>query len=450
MWIRTYHRAVYWLTVASFLIAVTAHAAKVTGTVTNGTNNKPSAGDSVVLVDVQAGMSEAASTTTNAKGQYALDSPGMGAYLIRVTHQGGTYFIAAPQGDAPGNVTVYDVAAKVDGVAIDADMLLVEAAGDMLRIHERYMVRNTSLPPRAQFSNNTFEIALPDGAQLDGAAATRPGGMATITRLAPIGQAGHYSFNIPIQPDQGEKETLFEVQYHLPYNGKYTLTPHLLMPADNFVVYVPSGMTFAGASGTAFQQTQEDPRVQTFVTKGVHPGQEIGFTISGEGQMPANAQGGGGMQAGADGAMSNRPGGGLGTPIDTPDPLSKYKWWILSVMTLILVAGAAYLLRNRGIAAHAGEGVQLHEAPIESRPARLFSRPAVADVPATAVNTGGKAALLSIIKDELFAIESEKLSGELSEKEYTEVKAGLQAVLKRAIKVQGKDMVSSANSPKSL
>ena len=47
---------------------------------------------------------------------------------------------------------------------------------------------------------------------------------------------------------------------------------------------------------------------------------------------------------------------------------------------------------------------------------------------------GGKAALMGILKDELFAIESERLSGTLSAEEYVEVKAGLEAVLKRALK----------------
>jgi hypothetical protein len=236
--------------VAVFLVLASAtYGATVTGTVTNKTFNKPSAGDTVALIDVGAGMSEAASATTNASGQYSIEAPGMGPYLIRVNHQGGTYFIAAPQGGGSGDVTVYDVAAKLDGVSIDANMFLVEAAGNMLRIHERYLVRNTSLPPRAQFSDNTFEIAIPQGAEIDSASATRPGGLATITRLVPLGRKGHYTFNIPIQPNQGEKETLFEVQYHLPYSGKYTLTPQPQIAADNVVVYLPQGIDFKGSKG---------------------------------------------------------------------------------------------------------------------------------------------------------------------------------------------------------
>ena len=113
---------------ACLMTAVFSHAATVTGTVSNKTTGKPSAGDSVALIDVGAGMSEVTTATTDGKGHYSLQSPGTGAYLVRVSHEGANYFIAAPQGDVPGDVTVYDVAAKVDGVSIDADMLLVEGA----------------------------------------------------------------------------------------------------------------------------------------------------------------------------------------------------------------------------------------------------------------------------------------------------------------------------------
>jgi len=420
-----------------------AHAATITGTVTNKTNGKPSAGDTVVLVDVQAGMAEAASTTTDAHGHYALESPGAGAYLIRVNHQGGTYFIAAPQGGSPGDIAVYDVAAKVDGIGIDADMILPEAAGGMVRVQERFLVRNTSLPPRAQFSSNTFEFVLPMDAVLDGASATRPGGLPTNTRPVPLGQKGHYTINIPIQPDLGEKETLFEVQYHLSYNGKITFAPLPQLPADNLVVYVPKGMTFTPGSGPSFQNVQEDPRVQTFVTKNVHPGEAVQFTISGEGQMPRETQGAAtGMPAtdgmgaaglGDNGNASNRPGGGIGNPIDTPDPLTKYKWWILGGLALLLTVGAAFLLRRQG-ASTVGVRTTAEDEALEVRPQFVSPHPVAPAVSHPVLPASGNAALLNILKDELFAIEREKLSGAISPSEYAEVKAGLEAVLKRALK----------------
>jgi hypothetical protein len=407
-----------------------AQAASITGTVTNKTNGKPSPGDNVVLVDVQAGMSDAASTTTDRNGHYSLASPGGGAYLIRVNHQGGTYFIAAPQGGAPGDVSVYDVAAKIDGIGIDADMILAEAAGGMLRIQERYLVRNTSLPPKAQFSSNTFEFVLPSGAILDGASATRPGGLPTNTRPIPLGQNRHYTINIPIQPDLGDKETLFEVQYHLSYSGKYTFAPEPQMQTDNMVVYLPKGMSFGASKGATFQSVEQDSRVQTFVAKNLRPGQSLGFTITGEGQMPREAQGGmGDAGAGDTSTPGNRPGGGIGNPIGTPDPLTSYKWWILGGLSLVLLVAVIFFLRRP-----VGAPVTTNESTIEARPMPTAKPSAVPAVTYSTSPAAGNTALLNILKEELFAIESEKLSGTISASEYAEVKAGLEAVLKRALK----------------
>ncbi len=446
------------VTAACLLAGVFAHAAAVTGTVSNKTTGKPSSGDTVVLVDVGAGMSEVTTATTDGKGHYSLQSPGTGAYLIRVNHQGANYFIAAPQGDVPGDVTVYDVAAKVEGVSIDADMLLVEGASGTLRVQERFLIHNTSLPPKAQFSSNTFEVTLPPDAELDGASATRPGGMGTNTRLVPLSAKGHYTFNIPIQPDKGEKETMFEVQYHMAYKGKYTFTQHVPMQADNLVVYVPKGMSFTAGGGAVFSPTQEDPRVQTFIHKNVKPGEAIGFTVSGEGSMPRDQQqarpamGSAGAAmggAGADQAAANGPGGGIGVPINTPDPLSRYKWWILGILALLLIAGAIFLLRKQtpGFGGFPGFGKSDSfdsdtvpgEAPARAQVTRAQSSASASGaqyasrVPAPPV---GNAALLASLKDELFALESERLAGTLSIEDYNEAKAGLEAVLRRALKKQ--------------
>jgi hypothetical protein len=426
------------------LFGVAGQAATFKGTVTNKTTNRPSAGDTVALVDVQAGMADAATATTDSNGRYELEAAGVGPYLIRVTHQGASYFIAAPQSGGEGNLTVYDVVAKVDGVAIHADMLLVEAAGGMLRVHERYLVRNTSLPPKAQFSSNTFEVAIPPDAEIDGASATRPGGLATNTHLLPLSDKGRYSFNIPIQPDQDEKETLFELQYHVSYTGQYRFTPQLLMPADRLVVYVAKGIAFKPSPGSVFQSTQEDPRVQTFVTSNPRPGQAIGFSISGEGQMPPEAQNAGIAQQGGMGdagtnGIGNGPGGGLGAPIDTPDPFSRNKWWIVALLTLLLLATSAFMLRRRGQAAVTGFATGYHSeamSPATSTTARPNVRSAASAPAHTPTPSSTSDALLNLLKEEMFAIEQEKLSGTLSPQEYAKVKIGLEALLRRVLRAQ--------------
>ena len=410
--------------------AVLAQAATVTGTITDKTTNKPAAGDTVVLVDVQAGMGEVAHATTDAKGHYSLTEPGSGPYLVRVTHQGAGYFIAAPQGGAPGDIPVYDVAAKVQGVFIEADVIEVEAENGQLRIDERYFVHNTSSPPTTQWSKKSFEVVLPEDAVLNEVGAQRPGGLPTSTKMDPDGPKGHYSFNFPIQPDNGDKDTLFQISYNLPYSsGKYNFKSVISMPADNLAVLMPKSMTFTPGSGAAFQSVQEDPGIQTWLLKKPAPGKAIEFSVSGTGSMPREAQNtpagpqnGGGQDAGANPAQ---PGGGIGTPINTPDPLSKYKWWILGVLALLLSAAAAFLLRKPVTEGPAAEATT--QAAAVAHVGTFAYQPAS--------STAGKnAALLNALKEELFALESEKISGTITAEDYAQVKAALEIVLKRALK----------------
>jgi hypothetical protein len=404
-----------------------AQAASVSGTVTNKTTGKPSAGDTVVLVDVQAGMGEAAKTTTDASGHYTLNTPGSGPYLIRAMHQGAGYFIAAPQGAGPGDISVYDVAAKVSGVFIEADVIEAEADNGQLRVNERYFVHNTSNPPTTQWSKNSFGIVLPEGAKFEGMGSSqRPGGLPTSANLQPSGAKGHYSFNIPIEPDKGDKDTMFQVSYTLPYSsGKYEFKSSVTLPADNFAVLLPKSMTFTPGSGLNFRSVQEDPGVQTFILKNATPDKPISFSIAGTGSMPReeqNAQGGQGAAAGAGGG----PGGGIGEPINTPDPLSKYKWWILGGLALLLSAGAAILLRRPAGA----------PAPVAAAPVSPAHTVVTAYQPAT-TPAAKHSALLNALKDELFAVESEKIAGTLSVEDYAKVKSALETVLARALKRNG-------------
>jgi hypothetical protein len=408
------------------LAGAVALASPVTGTVTNKTVNKPAAGDSVVLVDVQAGMGEVAHTTTDAKGHYSLNTPGSSSYLVRVTHQGSTYFIGAPQGGASGDLTVYDVAAKVQGVSIEADVLEIETDNGQLKVIERYFVHNSSTPPTTQWSARSFEVVLPAEAEVNTVEAQRPNGLPTSVKMDPAGAKGHYSFNFPIQPDDGDKSTLFQISYHVPYSsGKFTFKSQVTLPADNVAVLLPKSMTLTAGAGAAFKSVPEDANIQTFVAKNGTPGKSIEFTISGSGAMPqAPAQGGQPMGGGAAPDASatgngNQPGGGIGAPINTPDPLSKYKWWILGGLALLLAAGAAFLLRMPG--------------PMGKPAASPAQNSNAATHAALANPSTTHAALLNALKEELFALESEKIAGTLAPEEYAQVKAALEIVLKRAL-----------------
>lgn len=402
-----------------------AQAATVSGTVTNKTTGKPSSGDSVVAVDVQAGMGEVAKATTDANGRYSINLPGSGPYLIRATHQGAGYFIAAPQGGGAGNISVYEVAAKVKGVFIEADVVEVEASNGQLQVNERYFVHNTSSPPTTQWSKHSFEVVLPPDATLNGSGSQRPGGLPTSVTMEPGSAKGHYYFSIPIEPDKGDKDTLFQISYNLPYSGgKYDFKSVVTLPADNFALLLPKSMTFTPGPGQDFRSAQEDPGVQTFIVKNAVPDKPITFSVSGTGSMPRedqNAQGGAGNQA-----AGGQPGGGIGAPINTPDPLSKYKWWILGALAILLTAGAALLLRKP-----AGGAAPAQAAAV---PAAAHSHSVTTAYQPAATPAGKNTSLLDALKEELFTIESEKIAGTLSPEDYAKVKAALETVLARALK----------------
>ena len=88
-------------------------AASLSGTVTNKTVNKPSVGDTVVLLNLTGGMTESGRTKTDAKGEFTFTVPDAGPHLIRVEHQKGSYFKNCPPGTQSVEIDVYDVAEKV-------------------------------------------------------------------------------------------------------------------------------------------------------------------------------------------------------------------------------------------------------------------------------------------------------------------------------------------------
>jgi hypothetical protein len=399
-----------------------AFADSITGTVTNKTTNKPAVGDDVVLIRLQQGMQEAARTKTDSKGHFTLDLPDNGIHLVRVTHDKANYFRPAPPGTQSVEVDVYNAAAKVKGVSSEADVMRLQTdeSGKALHIVENFFVKNESNPPLTQFSDRPFEFYLPDGAVVEGSAALSPGGMPVQASPVPLGEPNHYAFIFPIRPG----ETRFQITYRLPYSGSLKFAPRVMMPTDTVAVMMPKSMTFKPGPSAPYTPVTEETTAQTYVARSVQPSQALDFTISGTGQMPRDTgtpttAGEGGpapadasAQAGASGtaASDTRPGGGLGVPLDpegTNDPWAKYKWWILGGLGLVMAVGA---------------GVMLKSGPVQT----------VNPVGAATVATGPDS-LLAAMKEELFALETDKLQGRLTESEYVEQKAALEVVLRRAL-----------------
>jgi hypothetical protein len=322
------------------------------------------------------------------------------------------YFSPVPAGTAHADVDVYDVAPRVAGVTTEADMRRVETDQQGLYVVENYFVSNDSSPPRTQFSSQPYEFYLPAAAQIEGAGAMGPDGMPIASAPVPGKDKGSYAFVFPVRPGR----TRFQVSYHLPYSGSYTFQSRVSLPTANLAVALPESMKFTAGNQGSFQPVNGgDSGAQIFVARNVEPSQSLAFTVSGNGALPRDAaQGQSNPSQAAAPASDGRPGIGLGAPINTPDPLNRYKWWILGGVALALMVAAVFLLRSRGTS-----------QPV-AQTAKGAPTPAAADIAA-------KSNWLDVLKQELFAIETERLEGKISEVEYGKQKAALEIVLKRAL-----------------
>jgi hypothetical protein len=407
-----------------FSLVSVAYSQTLTGTVTNATTNKPAAGDDVVLLSLSQGMQEAGRTTTDASGHFSLKlDDSSGPHLVRAIHQGVTYHRMAPPGTTSVEVQVYDVSKKVTGLSVTADVLRFQTQNNQLQGIRLFAVDNKSNPPRTQMNDQNFEFYLPAGADVDQGMAMTAGGQPINSAPVPQKEKNRYAFIFPLRPG----ETQFQVVFHMPYNGQASINPQAIYGSQHFVVMLPKTMQFTAGQGTAFQSMQ-DPRQSDAlveVASNTSVGQPLDFTISGTGVLSDNSEGGAGEnQTGGEGptvaGRDSRPGGGLGPPIDAPDPLEKYRWYILGGFGIVLLAGAVYIMRRSpAIAVSEVTEIELPRAP------RSAAKPKSSD---------RSALLLDALKEEIFQLEVEHKQGRISQQEYEKAKAALDQTLERAVK----------------
>jgi hypothetical protein len=427
------------------LLAASASAATLTGTVQNKTTGKPSVGDEVALIDLSQGMSVVAQTKSDATGNFSFDFQDNGApRLVRVTHQGVTYF---PQGGPirPGmtsvEVPVYDAAKKVEGVATNISVMRIQADGGTLQVLEMIAVRNDSKPPRTLAGDRTYEFYLPPGAQYDGAQVQGTGGMSINANAVVDGNSGKRHFNYPIKPG----ETRFEIAYHMPYSGEAAFTPKIVDNIQHFVVMLPKSISFMAKNADSFSQMENDPTAMIQVATQVKAGADLSFRVSGTGTLPEQqggeqqAQAGGGAMGGGD----SRPGGGLGPPTDAPDPLHQQRWFVLGGLAVVLIAGGVFVVNRVNRAAPAPMPAQTTTRPAAPRvqaKATAAARTPTAEPVAPRLETLPPAVtqdrtgmLLDVLKEELFQLEIEKQQGKISPELYETSRAALNQTLSRAL-----------------
>jgi hypothetical protein len=393
----------------SSLLATAGKAQTFTGTVTNGTTKKPAGGDEVTLIRLLQGMEEVATTKTNGRGEFKISGGGSSdpkaGYMIRVRHAEVNYHEPLPEGRDNIQITVYDSAAKVAGLRLLEQSEVVQAQGSELQIIELFRINNSSAPPLTQ---PTFEFYLPKGANVRMGQGIFEGRMPVKSTPVPQKESDKYALLFPVRPGN----TQFEVVYTIPYQGSISIQPKLAMDADHYYVVTAKGINFSAQGGAAFQAMDQWPTdtsitgVDVHAIAGARAGQALSYQLSGAGVLgDSTAQ----SQSAPRAQEDNRPGGGLGVPNERPDPLHSQQWLFLGVLTLFLAAGATYVYS--------------------------WNHPAAAPAPSNKPQdrTG---LLLEAMKEEIFQLETDRLQGKISAKDYESAKAALDKTLQRAVQRQ--------------
>jgi len=428
------------------LLTSFAAAQTLTGLVKNATTSKPSAGDEVIVFRLGQGMVESDRTKTDAMGRFSLKlDNAQTPHLVRAVHEGVTYNRMAPPGITSVSVEVYDVAKKVEGIAVMADIMRIQAAKEQITITRDFGVRNASNPPRTQISDRNLEFYIPDGAHVSEKSGTAITETGIPVRSAPVpeDEKSRYSFGFPLRPGV----TRFEVTYQLPYAGSVNLDPKSIYPLEHFMIMLPKSMQFKAASSlTGFKLIHfpNAPEAAVQAASNTTAGQNLAFNISGEGILESgrrnvtqdSRQREESSAGGAAAAPSNnRPGGGLGPPIDAPDPLQKYRWWILGGFAALLIIGCLYRSRQRQSTNRTVRYLKVNSSLISAVQPEEGSHESGATRSVEALQTPGTG-LMAGIRNELFQIEMEHKKGQISQAEYQKAKVALDRTLKRALKHQ--------------
>lgn len=438
------------ITRALIVLLLTSAAASQTlsGSVRNTTTGKPAAGDEVVVFSLSQGMKESGHATTNARGEFRLElDSAQTRHLVRAIHQGVTYHQIAPPGATSVTIDVYDVAQKVNGIGVVADIMRIQAANGQIVVTRSLGVRNTSAPPLIQMKQRNLEFYIPDGAHLienSGMAITEKGAPMKSSPMAES-EKNRYSFVFPLRPGL----TLFEVSYQLPYSGSAKLDPRLIYPVENFMVLLPKSMRFRATSGSAGFKVIESPRVPDAVMQLVSKTtkeQILAFNISGEGTLRTSqysAIPGSNHVEGRSAALAreepsnSRASGRLSPAVAAPGLLQVYRWWILSGLAAILLTAGVRLARRQRSATRAfmlkKHGSSSVDVTREDADYGLSKKNILGATYGT-VTTPTSPELMGQIKNQLFKIELERKNGKISQAEFEKAWTALDEMLGNVLK----------------
>jgi hypothetical protein len=159
----------------------------------------------------------------------------------------------------------------------------------------------------------------------------------------------------------------------------------------------------------------DEAGLAVFFAKNVPANQEVKFSVSGEGLIPTEPPGGGnpGQPTGESG----------GAPIPSSSGGTREALWFIVGALVILIGGGAFVMWRKSAAARA--------AAQDPKAIRAATK---ARAQAQTQSAKPQGDMLDVLKDELFQLETDRVSGKISQEEYEKSKAGLDTLFRRQMK----------------
>jgi hypothetical protein len=417
------------------LQAPVVQAGTVTGTVTNGTSNKPAAGVQMILIQLQGGMQPVDNTKTDANGHYQFTNPGIGGQmpmLIRAVYHDVFYHQPVAQGKTTADITVYEPTSQPGSVSVTTHVVILQPSGTDLLVGEEFSVENKTQPPMTySVDTGSFLFQLPEGATLNEVAAAGASGMPVVQSTIEKGKnlrAIAYAFR--------PGENVVRISYKLPYPGNQTklrvVSPYL---AARLVIAMPPTVQIAG-DGLAAAAPEQGFNIFThdsiaanapfsFLVSGTAPPPQQGGASDGSGGSPST-----GGEVGPPSAADNTQNPSVNSRLDQsgaeapttaattmPARLDSLKWILVVGFAALFSLGFIFLWRRPQM------------SPAAATAAATVAAPAPAATALAEADTHVRGSL-DELKDTLFRLELRRQAGTVSDAEYARERQRIEQLLR--------------------
>lgn len=428
--IRFWHAGVWPVAIPALFVLICASSAaagSVSGTVTNGTTNKPVPGAEVILLQLQGGMQPVATTKTDALGRFTIHNDGLGTapMLLRVPYRGVLYHepIAPGAATTTTNVMVYEPTTDPHSFAVTTRAIVLQPKGSDLLVGEEYTIENQTHPPVAYYlKDGTFKFQLPQGAQLNQVSAWGAAGMPVIQGTIDEGH-GVEAVDWPFRPgDNGVR-----ISYQLPYASNQALIHTAsLYNVQRMLLVVPPGLQVSSAG---FTPAGTEQGYDIYTRDEIAANAPLTISVSGTASQPAAADN---SQNPSVNSHSGSGNAAAATTTLPPRMGNNIKYILAAGFAALFLLGVMFLWRRpmmESAPAAPGIGSQSQQGTQRKTP-RTPEKPnaAVARVEGEVTHS------LDELKEKLFRLELRQQAGTITEEEYAREHQRTEEILRNFVK----------------